>query len=345
MAGGYALGQRPHDSPIRTQSQRDERVGAAASVRASVLAAYTRPDGPVRAVTRHPWRSSLVKVPATLDWLRHRPGGREWLAALPRTLAEVCAQWSLQVDEPYQGSYVSLVLPATLPDGSVAVLKLQYPDPDSTHEAAALRLWDGVGAVRLLAHEERRLALLIERCTPGTPLSTMAPEYGLATFTELLPRLWRAPTPPFASVEHDAARWAADLPTRWERAGRPCERRLVDAAVETLLALRGSQGEQVLLNQDLHGGNVLRAQREPWLVIDPKPLLGERELAIASLLHDYGLGHGRNQTRWRLDRLTADLALDRDRARGWGFARTLVQAFQDDAWMTQHLETARWLAE
>jgi streptomycin 6-kinase len=288
---------------------------------------------------------SYVRVPATLDWLRDRPGGREWLAALPRTLTEVCAQWSLQAGDPYDGSYVSLVVPATMPDGTAAVLKLQYPDPDSAHEAAALRAWDGVGAIRLLAHDAQRLALLIERCRPGTPLSAMPADYALATYIELLPRLWRSPAPPFASAEQDAARWAAELPPRWERAGRPCERRLVDAAVETLAALRGSQGEQVLVNQDLHGGNVLRSEREPWLVIDPKPLLAERELAVASVVHDYSLGHGRDVTWQRLDRLAAELGLDRDRARGWAFARTLVQAFQDDAWMAQHIETARWLAD
>jgi streptomycin 6-kinase len=284
-----------------------------------------------------------LTLPTTLDWLRDRPGGREWLAGLPDTLARVRAQWSLQVGPPYQGSYVSLVLPATLPDGAAAVLKLQYPDPDSTHEAAALRLWDGNGAAGLLAHDAQRLALLLERCEPGTPLSSMPPEYALARYLELLPRLWRPPAGPFATAEHEAARWAAQLPARWERAGRPCERRLVDAAVAILSELRGSQGEQGLLNQDLHGGNVLRSRREPWLVIDPKPLIGERELAIASIVHDYGLGHGRDETEWRFARLTAELGLDRDRARGWAFARTLVQALQDDAWMHQHIQTARWL--
>jgi streptomycin 6-kinase len=33
--------------------------------------------------------------------------------------------------------------------------------------------------------------------------------------------------------------------------------------------------EMVLLATDLHAGNVLRAEREPWLVIDPKPFVGD----------------------------------------------------------------------
>jgi streptomycin 6-kinase len=284
-----------------------------------------------------------LKVPASLDWLRGTAAGRDWLAALPEVLTEIAARWSLRLGEPYPGSYVSLVLPATLPDGTAAVLKVQFPDRDSSHEAAALRLWDGDAAVRLLAHDEPRLALLIERCVPGTPLSDVVPELAIATFVDLLPRLWRAPVPPFASAEWEAARWASELVPRWEEAGRPCERRLVDTAVATLRALAGSQREQVLLNQDLHANNVLRAQRDPWLVIDPKPLIGERELAIAPIVRDYGLGHGRHQVVQRLDRLTSALGVDRERARGWSFAKAMVWAFQDDDGMTRHLETARWL--
>ena len=83
----------------------------------------------------------------------------------------------------------------------------------------------------------------------------------------------------------DEALWWIDyLPAEWERAGKPFERELLDAAIARLGELAGSQGEQVLLHQDLHGDNVLAAQREPWLVIDPKPLVGEREFAVAPIV-------------------------------------------------------------
>jgi streptomycin 6-kinase len=284
-----------------------------------------------------------LRIPERLGWLRGSAAGREWLAGLPATLAGCVARWSLRVAEPYPYSYVSLVLPATLPDGTEAVLKLQFPDPDSTHEAAALRLWDGDGAVRLLAHDESRLALLIERCVPGNPLSEVAPEQALTALVGLLPRLWRPAGEPFAAGSDQARYWAEELAPRWEQAGRPCERRLVDAATGTLRELAGSQGEQLLLNQDLHVNNVLRARREPWLVIDPKPLVGERELAVAALVRDFGLGHGRAEVQHRLDRLTAELGADRERSRGWSFAYAVVWAFLDEEGRTRHVETARWL--
>lgn len=229
------------------------------------------------------------------------------------------------------------------PDGSPAVLKLQFPEADSSLEAAALHTWDGAGAVRLLAHDQQRLALLMEQCRPGTPLSTQPPDVALSVFIDLIPRLWRPATGPFTTAAERADRWARDLPSRWLAAGQPCERKLIDAAVTALQELSPSQGEQVLLNQDLHVNNVLRAEREPWLVIDPKPLLGERELAVAALARDYGLGHGRREVWHRLDRLCAELGVDRERARGWSMAYAVVWAFLDEEGMSRHFDTTRWL--
>src|SRR5690606_5302068 len=101
-------------------------------------------------------------------------------------------------------------------------------------------------------------------------------------------------------------------------------RRLLDAALELLDWLPGTQGEQVLVNQDLHGGNVLAAEREPWLLIDPKPLLGERECGVAPIVRSGELGHSRRQALTRLDRLCGGLGLDRDGASGWTIAQPMA---------------------
>ena len=44
-------------------------------------------------------------------------------------------------------------MPATTADGEQAVLKAQQPHRESEHEAAALELWDGDGAIRLVDAE------------------------------------------------------------------------------------------------------------------------------------------------------------------------------------------------
>lgn len=269
--------------------------------------------------------------------------GRSWLNALP-TLVEACAtRWGLRLGQPYEDSYVSLVVPADRSDGVPVVLKIQFPDRESEHEAEALALWDGDGAVRLLDHDPARRALLLERCDPGTPLSEFGAERALEVLVGLLPRLWKPAGGPFRPLADEAVTWREELPKGWESAGRPFERRLVDACVDVLAALASSESEQVLLHQDLHADNVLASQREPWLVIDPKPLRGEREFGVAPIVRSYELGHDETKVIGRLDRLTGELGLDRERARMWSFAQTLAWAFEGTQVLPRHVEAARWL--
>lgn len=251
----------------------------------------------------------------------------------------------LVVGEPFTDGVASvLVAPAVTADGQEVVLKVQDPHRESEHEAAALELWDGDGAVRLLDQEAEEFALLLERCVPGTPLSAAGPEAALDVFVELLPRLWKPAGSPFGSLAAEAVRWVDSLEETWERFGRPFERKLLDAALEALQELAPTQGERVLLHQDLHGDNVLAAQRQPWLAIDPKPLTGEREFGIAPVVRSRELGHSRADVLGRFDRLTSELGLDRDRARGWTIGQTIAWAF-DGEHQGGHAEVARWLLE
>ena len=100
-------------------------------------------------------------------------------------------------------------------------------------------------------------------------------------------------------------------------------------------------GESVLLHQDFHALNVVAAEREPWLTIDPKPLAGEREFGIAAIVRGTELGHSRRAVLRRLDRLTSELGLDRERARGWTIVQTL--AWSEGGAMADHLEVVEWL--
>jgi len=94
----------------------------------------------------------------------------------------------------------------------------------------------------------------------------------------------------------------------------------------------------------LHGDNVLAAERKPWLVIDPKPLLGEREFAVAPIVRSFELGQSKRDALYRLDRVTSELGLDRDRARAWTIGQTMAWAF-DSSYISTHLDTVRWLLE
>ncbi|MEZ5181645.1 MAG: aminoglycoside phosphotransferase family protein [Acidimicrobiales bacterium] len=189
--------------------------------------------------------------------------------------------------------------------------------------------------------------LLLERCERGRPLPPPASPT-LSPFVDLLPRLWVAPPVALRTLADEARVWRASMPGAWERAGRPCERRLVDAACSLIDELLGDgdhqPGDHVLVHQDLHAENVLAAGRRPWLAIDPKPLASERAFACAPIVRDPDLGHGKADVLGRLDRLTSELGLDRERARAWTVVQTTAWSFTS-SFAAQHHQTVRWLLE
>jgi streptomycin 6-kinase len=294
----------------------------------------------------------VIEVPEALSWWVARSGGAEWLARLPRLAAECADRWSLRLGEPFPDASVSLCLPAERDDGARVVLKINFPEEETEREGDALELWNGEGAVRLLDHDRTRRALLLERCEPGTQLWAVPDdEEATRIAAGVLRQLWRAPPPDhaFRPLEREADRWAHELPSDWEALGRPFERKLVDAAVDFMRGAGTDQGEQVVLHQDFHGGNVLLSERAGWLAIDPKPLVGEREFDAASLLRDRRWllrGRGFEEVvRGRREVLAAELALDRDRLRGWGIAHALAWGISPETQKLHpdHIECARLL--
>ncbi len=282
-------------------------------------------------------------IPQSLQWLAERPDGAAWLDRLPGLLEAVCIDWDLQPDGAETAGCVSYVLPVRRGSQRFA-LKIQWPHDECLYEAEALRRWDGDGAVRLIAHDAQRHVLLLEWCAPGGKLAEAAEADPIGIVAGLLRRLCKPADAPFRSLADEATAWAAGLHENWLAAGRPCERRLVDAAHGYLIDLKDTQGEPVLLHQDLHGDNILAAEREPWLAIDPKPLTGDVAFAAAPVVRSFEFGDSRKDTLDRFDRITEALDLDRARARGWTIGQTMAWAF-DSTWAEKHFLTARWLLE
>jgi streptomycin 6-kinase len=290
----------------------------------------------------------LIEVPERLGWWRDRPGGAAWLESLPQLEEECAERWSLRLGEPFGQGHVSLTAPATLSDGGQAVLKLNFPEEESAYEADALTHWRGEGAVRLLEVDRERNALLIERAGPGTSLWEVEDdEEATVIAASVMARLWLLPPPdsnPFRRLADEAERWTAQLRSDWEALGRPFEQRLVDAAAAAARELAGSQAKLAVCHQDLQGSNVLKAQREPWLAIDPKPIVAEPAFDVASLLRDRRWSIDRAIIQRRVDLLAAELDLDRDRMRGWGLVHALHWGVGPDKIEPDLVECARLLA-
>jgi streptomycin 6-kinase len=267
---------------------------------------------------------------------------RDWRERVPELLEAAVARWGLTLGEAYPPGAAGHVVRATLTDGAPAVLKLVFPHREAEHEADALAVWNGEGAVRLLAVDDEGWAFVMERCEPGELLARSDSDTALDVLVAVLPRLWLSVAGPFHTLADEVAIWLDEIPRAWELAERPIDRSLVDETMEALHELSTSQGEQVLLHQDLHTDNVLAAERESWLVIDPKPLRGEREFSVAPIVRDYVLGHSQRDVIRRLDRLTSELGLDRDRARWWTIGQTVAWMFESSQ-LHVHAETIQWL--
>ena len=200
--------------------------------------------------------------------------------------------------------------PSSVSRGKGAVLKVTPAgDDESDHEADALALWHGDGAVRLLARDGGRRALLIERAAPGIDASTLPDAEATAVAIEVGRRLWRPAGAPFRPIEAHVRRWLDDA----ERAhGDGSE--LVPLARRLLAELRPRQ--DVVVHGDFHHHNILR-HGDRFVAIDSKAMLGDPEYDIPSFLRN-PLG-----TKLPLERTLARLAafevagLDRRRMCAW----------------------------
>jgi streptomycin 6-kinase len=276
----------------------------------------------------------------------HGAEGERWLAELPARVAAIERSWRLRVAEPFAGDgAVSWVAPAVTGRGGRLVLKLFLPDRENALEGEALRHYDGRGAVRCLRAEPG--VLLLERALPGDSLWTVPDDAEAVTVAAaLLEQLWRpaASEHPFRTLEADAGGWSESIMRHWQQLEGPCEVELAELAARLAQELSASQGEQVLLHQDLHGGNILRSQRRPWLAIDPKPLVGEREFDLASLIRDRRWQIDQATVRARLDLLARLLPVDRERMRGWAIVHALEWGMDATGADRTMLDCARWLS-
>jgi streptomycin 6-kinase len=207
---------------------------------------------------------------------RDVPERSEWLARLPDTVRGLEVGWSLALT-PLDSADASCswVAFAQLRDGTPAVLKLGIPHMEAEHEIHGLRFWNGDGIIRLLDADEDLNAMLLERCEPGTPLRAVPEEEQDVVIARLLRRLWQKPRPPhpFRPLSSMLGYWASE--TR-ASADKWLDRGLVNDGLRVFEELSRPSDDDVLLATDLHAGNVLRAQRDGWLAIDPKPFVGDR---------------------------------------------------------------------
>jgi streptomycin 6-kinase len=256
----------------------------------------------------------------------------EWLAALPELIDQIASEWELELDEPYlPGGQCAWLAAARDSLGDELVLKVGWRHREAEHEADALRFWDGDGAVRCFKTLSLAdtTALLLERCVPGEQLGKSLPEPEQdVVIAGLMRRLWaREPSDerPFGSLARMCDQWADWFELDFEADGRGLDPGLARAGMAALRELPRSADRSVLLCTDLHAGNVLSSRREPWLVIDPKPFIGDP--AFEPVQHMLNCEERLASEPEGLSRRMAELLeLDVDRVRLWLFARCVQES-------------------
>lgn len=263
--------------------------------------------------------------------------GEDWVAALPRLLADLLDEWELEPIGATMTGACSIALPVRLLGShrelagvsGEAVLKVTWPHPEAATEALALQAWNGRGAVRLYRADPARFGILLERLH-DRDLHRLDIDAACEVVGDLLSALGRPAHPRVAPLAEYAERQAAELAC----APPVLPRRYLDQAMALARELAARPpAEARLLHTDLHYGNVLGSYREPWLAIDPKPMAGDPAFEVGPCLWNRvaELGTG-SEVRWSLRRRLAIICeragLDEGRARAWTIVREADNALE-----------------
>lgn len=258
--------------------------------------------------------------------------GEAWVDALPTVVDEYAQRWSLvEFGSPFSLSY-NYVIPVTRADRSEAVLKVSSPHGEHFGEIDALVLYDGQGVNQLLEVDREAGVLLLERLRPGTMLVDVADDEAATVIgAELLQKLWR-PAPAnhtFVTV----AKWFAGFARHRERFGGtgPLDQRLFTTAESMVRDLLAENRPPMLLHGDYHHYNILRAEREPWLIIDPKGVVGDPCYELGAFLYNPMETFAKHSDKRRIlhrriDLLSEHLGFAWERVRAWGVAQSVLSA-------------------
>jgi streptomycin 6-kinase len=275
------------------------------------------------------------------------PAVSSWLTELPGIVAGLAERWSLAIADPFRpGGHCAWVAPVTDRSGTDLVLKVafRFSTAEERDEAAGLRVWDGNGSVRLHAvHDGQSCsALLLERCLPGTPLAASLPEPEQDPIVAgLLRQLWAAPLDgyPFRPLAQMCEQWADRFEQEYLAEAERLDPGLSRDGIALFRELPRTAPSQALLCTDLHAENILRAQRAAWLVVDPKPYVGDPAYDV--LQHMLNCDRLETDPVGLADRMASLAGLDRDRVRQWLFARAVQES---PGWPLMHTVACRLAA-
>lgn len=255
---------------------------------------------------------------------------KKWLEDIPKIIEKLKHKWDLEIGKEFELSY-NYVISVKRKDGTFAVLKIYFPqDPEYLNQLKTLQIFNGEGSVEVLEFDDKNSTILLEKCIPGETLSTLNDEEKeTLIFCSTLKKLWKKPpvNSKFSNVGDDLKDFDWYF-SNYEKCKELIDEELIKKAREKFKYLVETQEDLYLLHSDLHHENILSSERG-WLSIDPKGVLGEREYEITAFMRNpikrakSNLITGQTLTK-RLDIITKELDLDRERIVDWAFSQTVL---------------------
>jgi streptomycin 6-kinase len=132
-------------------------------------------------------------------------------------------------------------------------------------------------------------------------------------------------------LREQADAWEEQLGKDAEELTHALPRQVLDAAVATVRELGRAQPD-TLVHGDFHARNILRADREPWLAVDPKGYVGDPAYDGGTLLRSRALtlleADDLHEAVHRVLDVFAEAAeLDRERVQRWAQFHAVQAAF------------------
>ena len=283
-----------------------------------------------------------IDIPDTLREAMNNPArsveNREWLTRLPETLAACAARYDLVIHPPMTEEYAVMsfnyITPATRSDGVEVVVKLCYDHRSFLTERDGLRLCSTKGSIALLDDDEDLGALLLERAIPGVPLSEQSDdEENTRIAAGVMRKFWR-PAPrqhQLRTVEDGTIDGMKRHRNRHDGGTGPLPADLFEQAERKFEELIETAPVRMVLHGDMHHYNILSAEREAWLSIDPKGMEGDPGYDLGSYMGNClvdrsdaaALAH---QLSRRIDIFSEELGMPRERVAAWCWAHTVLVA-------------------
>lgn len=257
--------------------------------------------------------------------------GRAWLDRLPTILSMCEERWDLTIGAPFDNLSFNYVAPALRADGSEVIVKTGLAN-EFPSQPEALKHFDGHGMVQLLEYDAHNSVMLMERLKPGISLRALEDDKtAISVAIDLMRKIW-CPLPPqhypFPTID-DWGKAFIRMRTLYAGGTGPFPSALFDKGEKLYTELSASMAQSVLLHGDLHQDNILSGQREPWLAVDPKGVIGEPAYDVGSILRNFwpdilSVSNPKALMARRIDQFSSELGFERARVHGWGLSQAIL---------------------